>query len=145
MPTVVSQNRTGSRSLGDALVARDLTAGEAGYTSAPQVVITDPLGVGSGASGAAALLGGVPPVNYGAVYMMTSLAVTHNGTGTRALAQMETAVRPPWRFKLGGALTLAGRYHQHSIPIGISAEGTIAVHDALPTCTKQTACTQRWE
>jgi hypothetical protein len=86
-----------------------LTNGGSGYTSAPQVVITDPSSPqkGFGASATAALVGGTP-LNYGAVYMLTALAVTHNGSGARAMAQMETDVRPPWEFKLGGALTLAG-------------------------------------
>jgi len=84
-----------------------LTSGGSGYTSAPTVVITDPLHVGSGASGTANLAGGVP-VNYGAVYMLTSLAYTKNGSGAQSMAQMEAAVRPPAEFKLPGALTLAG-------------------------------------
>lgn len=84
-----------------------LTSGGGGYTSPPTVVITDPLNLGSGASGTATLAGGVP-INYGAVYMLTSLAYTKNGNGAQSMAQMEAAVRPPAEFKLPGALTLAG-------------------------------------
>jgi hypothetical protein len=84
-----------------------LTNGGAGYTSAPTVVITDPLHLGSGAAGTAALAGG-QPLDYGAVYMLTSLAYTRNGNGAQSMAQMEAAARPPSGFKLGGALTLAG-------------------------------------
>lgn len=83
-----------------------LTSGGAGYTSPPQVVIKDSSGNAS-ASATAALAGSVPS-NYGATYMLTALAVTRNGNGARAVAQMEAGVRPPWHFKLGGALTLAG-------------------------------------
>jgi hypothetical protein len=84
-----------------------LTNGGSGYTSAPTVVIKDPLNVGSGAAGTAALAGG-QPLDYGPVYMLTSLAYTRNGNGAQSMAQMEAGVRPPSQFKLAGALTLAG-------------------------------------
>jgi hypothetical protein len=84
-----------------------LTNGGSGYTAAPTVVITDPLNVGSGAAGSATLAGG-QPLDYGAVYMLTALAYTNNGTGAQSMAQMEAAIRPPSQFKLAGALTLAG-------------------------------------
>jgi hypothetical protein len=84
-----------------------LTNGGSGYTSAPSVVIKDPLNVGSGAAGTATLAGG-QPLDYGAVYMLTSLAYTRNGNGAQSMAQMEAGVRPPSQFRLAGALTLAG-------------------------------------
>jgi len=84
-----------------------LTNGGSGYTSAPTVVIKDPLNVGSGAAGTTALTGG-QPLDYGPVYMLTSLAYTRNGNGAQSMAQMEAGVRPPSQFRLAGALTLAG-------------------------------------
>lgn len=92
-----------------------LTNGGSNYTAPPTVVITDPLGLGSGASATASLVGGVP-LNYGVVYTMTSMAITKNGQGAQAMAQMEAATVPPWQFKLGGALTLAGPSPSFSTP-----------------------------
>lgn len=82
-----------------------LTNGGGGYTTAPQVQIAAGLNTSASAS---ATIAGTTPSNYGSVYLLTALAVTRNGSGARALAQMEVGVRPPWKFKLGGALTLAG-------------------------------------
>lgn len=102
-----------------------LVNGGSGYTAAPTVVITDsrcslPGAIpgttcGAGASGTAILAGGQPR-DLGAVYMLTALAATQNGTGSQAMAQMEAGVRLPWRFKLGGALTLAGPSPTFSTP-----------------------------
>jgi hypothetical protein len=65
----------------------------------------------------------------GQVYMLTSMAVTKSGS--RSMAQMEVAVTPPWKFQLGGALTLAGPLPYFETPnsanlqmIGNDAAGT---------------------
>lgn len=99
-----------------------LTNAGSGYLTAPQVVISGP---GTGASATAALTG-AQKIQMGQVYMLTSLALTK--TGTRSMAQMETAVTPPYQFELGGALTIAGPTPTFSTPnsAGLQMVGTDA-------------------
>ncbi|HEX6805324.1 MAG TPA: hypothetical protein VF133_16720 [Terriglobales bacterium] len=87
-----------------------LTNPGSGYLSAPQVVIGGP---GSGATAIANLSGG-QQLEMGPVYMLTSLAVTKSGS--RSMVQMETAVTPPYKFELGGALTITGPTPTFSTP-----------------------------
>ena len=81
-----------------------MTNGGSNYTSNPNVTISG--GGGSGATATATIAAGTISQPKGQVYMLTSLAVTKSGT--RSMAQMEAAVRPPFVFNLGGAVTLAG-------------------------------------
>ena len=117
-----------------------LTNGGSGYTSAPQVVICDPTnapncGPGAGATATANLIGG-QQLELGQVYMLTSLAVTR--TGSRSMAQMEAAVTPPWKFQLGGALTLAGPNPNFGTPN--SNVFHINGNDVAGTGTEPTGC-----
>ncbi len=81
-----------------------VTNGGSGYTSNPNVTISG--GGGAGATATARIAAGTISQSKGQVYMLTSLAVTKSGT--KSMAQMEAAVRPPFVFNLGGAVTLAG-------------------------------------
>ena len=91
-----------------------ITNGGSGYTSNPNVTLSG--GGGTGATATATIAAGGISQPKGQIYMLTSLAVTNAGTstaitstqGTRSMAQMEAAVRPPFIFNLGGAITLAG-------------------------------------
>jgi hypothetical protein len=109
-----------------------LTNGGSGYFSAPLVVIGGP---GSGASATAAL-SGVQQIEMGQVYMLTSLAVTKNGT--RSMAQMEAAVTPPFKFELGGALTIAGPTPTFSTPSSSNLD--IRGNDAAGTEVEPAGC-----
>jgi Tfp pilus assembly protein PilX len=87
-----------------------LTSGGSGYLSAPTVTISGP---GGGATATAALA--YPQqLELGRVYMLTSMAMTRNNT--KSMAQMEVGVTPPWKFQLGGALTLAGKDESFGTP-----------------------------
>jgi len=81
-----------------------VTNGGSGYTSAPNVTISG--GGGTNASATATIAAGSSNTAMGAIYLLTSLAVTR--TGAKSMAQMEVGVRPPFTFNLGGAITLAG-------------------------------------
>jgi hypothetical protein len=89
-----------------------VTNGGSGYTSNPNVTITG--GGGTGGTATATIAAGGISQPKGQVYMLTSLAIANGGNagansvGTRSMAQMEAAVRPPFVFNLGGAITLAG-------------------------------------
>ena len=91
-----------------------VTNGGGGYTSNPNVTLSG--GGGTGATATATIAAGGISQPKGQIYMLTSLAITNAGTstaitstqGTRSMAQMEAAVRPPFIFNLGGAITLAG-------------------------------------
>lgn len=91
-----------------------VTNGGSGYTSNPNVTISG--GGGTGATATATIAAGSISQPKGQVFMLTSLAMANAGTsvaitnksGTRSMAQMEAAVRPPFIFNLGGAITLAG-------------------------------------
>lgn len=91
-----------------------ITNGGSGYTSNPNVTLSG--GGGTGATATATIAAGGISQPKGQIYMLTSLAITNAGTstaitttqGTRSMAQMEAAVRPPFIFNLGGAITLAG-------------------------------------
>lgn len=82
-----------------------VTNGGLGYTTAPTVTISGG-GPGTGASATATIAAGGITTSMGQVYLLTSLAVTRSGS--KSMAQMEAAARPPFDFNLGGALTLAG-------------------------------------
>jgi hypothetical protein len=112
-----------------------LTNGGAGYLTAPQVVISGP---GSGATASAALTGG-QQIEMGQVYMLTSLAVTK--TGTRSMAQMEAAVTPPFKFQLGGALTIAGPTPTFSTPNSSNLD--IRGNDAAGTEVDPASCNNK--
>ena len=84
--------------------ALNLTNGGAGYTSAPTVTISG--GGGTGATGTATIAVGGVNTSMGQIYLLTSFAMTKNGS--KSMAQMETGARPPFTFNIGGAITLAG-------------------------------------
>lgn len=84
--------------------ALNLTNGGAGYTSAPTVTIAG--GGGTGATGTATIASGSVNTSMGQIYLLTSFAMTKNGS--KSMAQMETGSRPPFTFNIGGAITLAG-------------------------------------
>ncbi len=84
--------------------ALNLTNGGAGYTSAPTVTISG--GGGTGATGTATIAAGGINTSMGQVYLLTSFAMTRNGS--KSMAQMETGARPPFTFNIGGAITLVG-------------------------------------
>lgn len=91
-----------------------VTNGGGGYASNPNVILSG--GGGTGGAATATIAAGGISQPKGQIYMLTSLAITNAGTstaitssqGTRSMAQMEAAVRPPFVFNLGGAITLAG-------------------------------------
>lgn len=81
-----------------------VTNGGSGYTSAPTVTLSG--GGGTGATASATIATGTTNTSMGAVYLVTAFAMTKSGS--KSMAQMEAAVRPPFTFNLGGAVTLAG-------------------------------------
>jgi hypothetical protein len=85
-------------------------------------------GGGAGATATATIGAGTISNSMGQVYLLTSLAVTR--TGSKSMAQMEAAARPPFNFNLGGALTLAGPEPSFDITFPNSANFTINGADA---------------
>jgi hypothetical protein len=81
-----------------------VTNGGSGYTSAPTVTLSG--GGGTGASATATIATGTTNTSMGAVYLVTAFGMTKSGS--KSMAQMEAAIRPPFTFNLGGAVTLAG-------------------------------------
>jgi len=103
-----------------------VTNGGGGYTSAPTVTLAG--GGGTGATATATIAAGGINTSMGQVYMLTSMAVTR--TGTKSMAQMEAAARPPFDFNLGGAITLAGPEPAGDFTSPNSANLTVNGNDA---------------
>lgn len=114
-----------------------ITNGGSGYTSAPTVLIVG--GGGTGASATATIAAGNVSTSMGQIYMLTSMAVTK--TGTKAMAQMEAAARPPFNFNLGGAITLAGPEPTNDFTSPNSANLTVNGSDAN-SCGQTAASTK---
>jgi hypothetical protein len=68
--------------------------------------------------------------------MLTALAVTKSGS--QSMAQMEVGVTPPWKFSLGGALTLAGPTPTYVTPNSNNLQ--MIGNDAAGTGTEPSTC-----